>query len=446
MQVFVSIGIVVVLIILATVKFKVHPVIALIGAGLFIGIANSIPLVTVLENMGVGFWKTIENIGLLIVFGTFIGIILEKTGGARIIADSVVHLVGQKRAGLAMNLTGFVVAIPVFCDSGFIILSSLRKRLSTKTGIASLVFSVALGTGLYAAHVFVPPTPGPLAAAEALGADLGMVLLYGLLVAVPVSLVGYGWARWMGLKTAAHVPPEKGTKTIAKPIETVKKIPTWMAFMPLAIPLLLIALNTIAVYPGNPMGTGLAFELFTLLGKPILALGIGGILALVLLSKGVSFKKHSQWLVLTLKQAGIIVLITGAGGAFGAVLKSLALEQYLNFDANAPLAGLLIAFAIAAILKTAQGSSTVAIITTAAIIAPLLTTMGLNEALGRTFSVLAIGAGAMTFSHMNDSYFWVVAKFSEMDVKTALRSHSMATLVQGVTAMLLVLGLYSMLG
>ncbi|GMN09153.1 GntP family permease [Croceitalea sp. MTPC9] len=430
---------VIIFIIVATVRYKMHPVLSLVIAAIISGFLLGLKPETIMKTIGEGFGKTLSGIGLVIAFGTIIGVFLEKTGSTKVLANTVLKWVGLKKSPLALNLAGFIISIPVFCDSGFIILSSLNKALNKKTGIPILIFAVALATGLYAAHVFVPPTPGPLAAAAILDADLGSVLLLGLVVAIPVSIAGYFWAMYIGksLKTAPL------TKAVDKSQEVKNEqaqynVKPFQAFLPLFVPMLLIALKSIADYPTKPLGEGFLFDVITFFGNPIIALLIGVFLSF-LLAKSAARDLRNEWILNALKQAGLIILITGAGGAFGAILRTIDINEMLNLQSTSGFGGLLICFLIAATLKSAQGSSTVAIITTAAIIAPLLETFGLDEGMDTALSVLAIGAGAMTVSHINDSYFWVVSQFSNMDVKTALKGHTVATLFQGLTGIGVVL-------
>ncbi|MEC3966900.1 GntP family permease [Flagellimonas halotolerans] len=430
-------GVVVLFIIIATVKFKMHPVFSLTIAAVASGFLLGITPKNIMSNMAEGFGKTLSGIGLVIAFGTVIGVYLEKTGSTQVLANSILKVIGLKRSPLAMNLAGFVISIPVYCDSGYIILSSLNKAISKKTGIPALVFAIALATGLYSAHVFVPPTPGPLAAAAILDADLGMVLIFGLLVAIPVSVSGYFWARFIGrsLKEdeTAHLYEEKeAIQSTVKPFQ---------AFLPLLVPIILIAMKSIVDYPTHPLGEGWLFRVFDFFGNPVIALLIGVFFAFAL-SRNVPSEEKKEWVPEAFKQAGAIVLITGTGGAFGAILRTMDIASIINLESSTGIGGLLIAFVIAAVLKTAQGSSTVAIITTSAIIAPLLETFGLVSITDKALAVLAIGAGAMTVSHINDSYFWVVSQFSNMNVKTALRGHTMGTLLQGTVGILMILLLY----
>lgn len=432
---------VVLFIILATVKFKMHPIFSLTIAAVVSGFLLGLSPQDIMTTIGDGFGKTLSGIGLVIAFGTVIGIYLEKTGSTQVLANSILKWIGLKRSPLAINLAGYVISIPVFCDSGFIILSSLNKAISKKTGIPALVFAIALATGLYSAHVFVPPTPGPLAAAAILEADLGLVLLLGLLVSIPVSLAGYFWARYIGKSLKEE---DEAVAVKEKTEETSYGIKPIQAFMPLLAPILLIALKSVVNYPTYPLGDGWVFKVLDFFGSPVIALLIGVFFAFSL-GRKVPSKEKESWVAEAFKQAGSIVLITGAGGAFGGILRTIDIASLINLESSTGMGGLLIAFVIAAILKTAQGSSTVAIITTSAIIAPLLETFGLLGITDKALAVLAVGAGAMTVSHINDSYFWVVSQFSNMNVKTALRGHTMGTLMQGIVGILMVLLLYIIL-
>ncbi|WP_411031707.1 GntP family permease [Spongiimicrobium sp. 3-5] len=442
MEIFLILFFVILFIIIATVKFKVHPVFSLVIAALITGGLLGKESGIIVGAITEGFGKTLSAIGLIIAFGTVIGAFLERTGGTKVIADSVLKWIGLKRSPLAMNITGFVISIPVFCDSGFIILSSLNKALSKKTGLPVLLFAVSLATGLYTAHVFIPPTPGPLAAAAVLEADLGLVFLFGMLVAIPVSLVGYLWARFAGKSIAHHIEEDDFDELPGKETPPPKtpgyKVTTISAFLPLVIPITFIALKSIVNYPTHPFGEGTIYSILNFVGDPTISLLIGALLAFNIGRKA-SLDERSKWVITALKDAGSIILITGAGGAFGNVLRQADIAGLINLDAQMVQGGILVAFGIAAILKTAQGSSTVSIITTAAIMAPLLVSLGLDSAMGKTLTVLAIGAGAMTVSHINDSYFWVVTQFSKMNVKTALRSFTTATFLQGITALIIIL-------
>ncbi len=426
--------VVVALMVIAAAKFHFHPFLSLLLAALVMGFAGGLDATQVTTVLMTGFGKTLGSIGIIIAFGTIIGAYLEKSGGALAMANRVLRWVGKKNSVLAMNITGFIVSIPVFCDSGFVILSPLNKALSRRSGIPLVVLGISLAAGLYATHVFVPPTPGPLAAAAALEADLGLVILLGLLVAIPVSLAGFLWAKRIGKKRGGSVAEED--KTTTAPPEQLPSVTR--SFAPIVVPILLIALRSVAGYPTHPFGQGSLAVVLNFIGHPVIALFAGVFISFRLKGKSVK-ETHFHWVTKGLKDAGIIILITGAGGAFGAILRATGIGDIIGDTFSGMKIGLLLPFLIAAVLKTAQGSSTVAIITTAAIAAPLLEPFGLATPAGRALTVLATGAGAMTVSHLNDSFFWVVAQFTGLDTATALRTQTLSTLFQGITGITIIL-------
>ena len=434
MEILIALIFVVVLMVVAATKYKFHPFLSLLLAGIVMGFVGGLNELEVINTLMGGFGKTLGSIGVIIAFGTIIGAYLEKSGGAKTLANWALKVIGKNRSALAMNITGFIVSIPVFCDSGFIILSSLNKAISKKTKIPLVVLGVSLAAGLYATHVFVPPTPGPLAATAALDADLGLVIMLGLVVAIPVSLVGLLWAKFIGRK----IKTEISEVPVDEP--NIEKLPkTSLAFAPIIVPIVLIALKSISGYPTHPFGEGtIIVGIINFIGNPVIALFVGVFLAFKLKDKNTE-DTHSNWVTSGLKEAGIIILITGAGGAFGAILRATGIGDVIGSSFSNMEIGLFLPFIIAAVLKTAQGSSTVSIITTAAIIAPILESFGLDSSLGRALAVLAIGSGAMTVSHLNDSFFWVVAQFTKMDTATALKSQTVSTLFQGITGITIVM-------
>lgn len=260
-----------VFIIVTIAKFKIHPFLVLLLAAVLIGFLMGLESQFILKTISQGFGNTLSSIGIIIALGTMIGAFLEKSGGTKKIANTLLRIVGQKKSPLAMNITGMIVSVPVFCDSAFIILTSLNKALSKKTGISLVVFAVALSTGLYVSHVFIPPTPGPLAAAAALEADLGLVILLGSLLAIPTALVGYFWALRCNtlLPTTEEIIPDN----TAEPTE---KLPSLLAVLtPILIPIVLIASQSVASYPTAPFGTGTLVDVLAFIGHPIPALFLG---------------------------------------------------------------------------------------------------------------------------------------------------------------------------
>ncbi|REL39094.1 GntP family permease [Rhodohalobacter sp. SW132] len=413
-----------------TARWKVHPFLALIFGAIGIGFLARLDTETLIGSLAGGFGSTLQSIGIVIAAGAIIGEYLDRSGGARVLANKILNKSGEKFAPLSMSLTGYIVSIPVFCDSGFIVLSALNKAIAKRTKISLTVLAVALASGLYATHVFVPPTPGPLAAAATLNADIGLVLILGLIVSIPVMAAALAWAVLFCNYENTDTDSYQASKTPDYPLPSFK-----VAIAPILTPIILIALKSIAEYPTAPFGDGWVFSASVFLGDPIIALLIGVGMAFLMVTGGRK-KIQNEWLEDGLKKAGIIILITGAGGAFGQVLRETDLGEFASQFAAIGGLGVLVPFLIAAFLKTAQGSSTVAIITAAAICAPLIEPLGLDSSMGTALAVLAIGAGSLTVSHLNDSYFWVVAKFSDMETSTALKTHTIATLIMGITGLI----------
>ncbi|EJG1181273.1 GntP family permease [Vibrio parahaemolyticus] len=429
-------------IVLTTTKFKLHPFLALIIAAFLAAFAYGLPVDSIAKTIASGFGGILGYIGLVIVLGTIIGVILEKSGAAITMADTVIKVLGERFPTLTMSIIGYIVSVPVFCDSGFVILNSLKESLAKRLKTSSVAMSVALATGLYATHTFVPPTPGPIAAAGNLGleSNLGLVIGVGVFVAAVAALAGMLWANRF-----QHVEPDgiEAAEEIQHDWQALKvsygKLPTAsQAFAPIFVPILLICFGSIAKFPSLPLGEGFVFDVLTFLGQPLTALVIGLFLSVRLLKSDNKIEEFGERISQGITAAAPILLITGAGGAFGAVLKATPLGEYLGTTLSALGVGIFMPFIVATALKSAQGSSTVALVTTSALVAPMLTQLGLDSEMGRVLTVMAIGAGAMTVSHANDSFFWVVSQFSRMSVGLAYRAQTMATLVQGVTAMALV--------
>ncbi|EJL6359687.1 GntP family permease [Vibrio cholerae] len=426
-------------IVLATTKFKVHPFLALLLAAFLGAFAYGLPADTIAKTITTGFGGILGYIGLVIVLGTIIGVILEKSGAAITMADTVIKLLGERFPTLTMSIIGYIVSIPVFCDSGFVILNSLKESLAKRLATSSVSMSVALATGLYATHTFVPPTPGPIAAAGNLGLEsqLGLVIAIGLFVA---AIAGMLWANRFQAVEADIIDSQESPKQDWQALKaSYGQLPSAsQAFAPIFVPILLICFGSIAKFPSFPFGQGMLFEVLGFLGQPLTALLIGLLLAVRLLKSADKVAEFGERISQGITAAAPILLITGAGGAFGAVLKATPLGDYLGTTLSALGVGIFMPFIVAAALKSAQGSSTVALVTTSALVAPLLGQLGLDSEMGRALTVMAIGAGAMTVSHANDSFFWVVSQFSRMSVGLAYRAQTMATLVQGVTAMAVV--------
>lgn len=428
------------LIILTTSVFKIHPVISLLLVSVVTGLALDLAPGVVITKIVEGFGSLLGSIGLLVVFGSILGVLIEKSGAVLVMADYILRLFGKNRPVSAMSVLGFLVGIPVFCDSGYIILSKLSKLIAAQSKVSSATTSLGLAAGLYTTHTLVPPTPGPIAAAGNLGVSdqLGMVILIGVITAIPVMVVSIFFSRKLGrdlkIKSDVHTSQERPDMTV------------WMATFPILLPILLISVASILKLMNIENHIS---EVFLFLGHPLVALFLGVLTAQLQLLKH-STTEHAQWISEGVKQAGPILVLTGVGGAFGAVLKASSLKDELlllvqQFEIG--FTGLLLfSFLLAAILKTSQGSSTSAIVITSSILVPFTTVVGISEPLQLSLIVASIGAGAMTLSHANDSYFWVVSQFGNISVKDAYRSYSVLTFIQGLSAFLTVLLLSLLVG
>lgn len=338
-----------------------------------------------------------------------------------------------------MELMGWVVSIPVFCDSGFVILNPIRKALVNRTGVSSVAMSIALSCGLYISHVFIPPTPGPIAAASTLGIgdNLLMVMGIGALCSVFPLIAGYFYAKYIGKKVTAD--DEANCNDVKKSYEELVaeygKLPNgFIALAPILIPILLMGASSIASMAG---WSGTANDILKFLGTPIIALAVGTIFGVIQLVGARRIDKFYDLTNETLKTVGPILFVTAAGGVLGKVIASTSMIDYITQNAELlETIGIFFPFILAAILKSAQGSSTVALTTTAGIVAPILPVLGLDSPIRATLAVMAIGAGAMTVSHANDSYFWVVTNFGAMTPEKGYKTQTIATLVLGLSGML----------
>ncbi len=427
------------LMILLISKCKVHPFLSIMGVSLILALISDIPLGDIPAAIGAGFSGTFSSIGIVIILGALIGNILDKTGAALKLADMVIKLVGERNPELAIELMGFVVSIPVFCDSGFVILNPIRKSLVRRTGTSSVAMTVALSAGLYISHVFIPPTPGPIAAAQTLDVGENLLLVMGLGFACSVLplICGLLFAKFIGKreKSADELERQKEeVKTYEQLVAEYGKLPNgFSALAPLIIPIILMALSSISAMAG---WNGVYNDVLKFLGTPIIALAVGAVCAIVLLALANKMKEFYNITNETLKTVGPILFVTAAGGVLGKVIAASSMTTYISDHAKGLKAvGIFFPFLLAAILKSAQGSSTVAITTTAGIVAPLLGTLGFESPARIALVVMAIGAGAMTVSHANDSYFWVVSNFGEMKPEQGYKTQTLLTLILGLSSM-----------
>lgn len=417
----------IVLIVVLTTKYKVHAFFALLLSCLVMGLGIQLPFFEIINVAKGGFGNIVGTLGLIIVLGTTLGVILENTGCTAVLANYILYKIGSKRAPLAMNITGYVVGLPIFCDSGYIVLNGLNKTMAQRTGVSLTIMASSLATGLYAVHCLIPPHPGAAAATATLEASFGKVILYGMLAAIPAAYCGYLWSRYAGGKL-----PKLSPDTQMRVVTPTTNLPSIVqAVLPVGIPIILIAIHAFVGLGNTDMP--LFLQILHTMGIPEVALSIGIILALTC-KRNWKMDELNPLLRSTIEKAGEILVIIGAGGAFGSILAEADIGRHFSGSAFIGSLGVFFPFLVAAILKTAQGSSSVAIITASSIMLPLLPTMGLTDDNGKILCVLAMGAGSMVVSHANDSYFWVIARFSGIGMAPMLRVYTVATLIMGAAA------------
>lgn len=424
-------------IVVSTTKFKLHPFLALIFAAIGFGLLSGMPFAEIVNSVNSGFGDIVGHIGLVIVIGCIIGTFLEESGGAYVMAQGIVRLAGKKRVPLAMLIVGCFISIPVYADSGFVILSPLNKAITKKSGISLACTAIALSLGLTITHCLVPPTPGPVAATAILGADLGLVILIGLIVSMFVAAESYFFVTRYASRT--YIDPDPDGEITVEEDDAKDKPSALRSFLPVVVPLVLIVFKSISDFPGAPFGEGVAASVLRFIGEPVVALIIGMILSFFLPKKfDRELLSTTGWVGKSLTSAAVIIMITAAGGSFGMILRNSGIADILGESLAGANVGIWLPFIIAAALKSAQGSSTVAIVTTASLIAPMMEALGFVSPVGRALAVMSLCSGAMVMSHVNDSFFWVVSQLSGMNVKTGCKLHGLGTLLGGLTAMLVV--------
>ena len=433
-QMLIGLGIGLLVLILLILKTKIHVFIALIIVSCIIGLVGGMAPTSIAGTITKGFGGTLGSIGIIIGLGVMMGQIFESSGAAERMARVFLKLFGKGREEFAMAVTGYVVSIAIFCDSGFVILSPLARALSKETKKSMVSLSVALAGGLVITHSLVPPTPGPLGVAGTFGIDVGNFLLLGLVVSVPMTLAVMFYGKWLG-KKIYQIPGDKEGEWLRPAYQKpqydandgahAKKLPNaFVSFMPIALPVVLILLNTVlsALKATGPIAT-----FFFFVGTPIFAVLIGTLLAIFTLTRGQSRESVINTLETSIKSAGIIILVTGGGGALGQVIKDAGVGNYIAQGiASTRIPVILLPFIIATLVRFVQGSGTVAMITAAGITAPIVAAAGGNMVLG----ALAATVGSLFFSYFNDSFYWVVNRLSGItDTKEQIRVWSITTTI-----------------
>ena len=414
-------------------KVKANAFISLLATALVMGLLSGMSGPATIKAITGCFSGTVKSIGIVIIFGIMVGNFLDAAKGTNRMALDTIRMVGQKHASLAMAITGYIVSIPVFSDAAFVILSPLLKALHKKSGIPLAILAVSLSAGLLATHVYVPPTPGPLAAAGLLGIDLGQAIMWGAFAAVFMTLFGWIFAElYFRNKPESYYTfrsDEEQEKEMVQPtLEEDSNLPgTWASLLPLLLPIILILLNTscsMLLPKGHYIRNVTSF-----IGDSNIALAIGSVAAIMTLGGRLGKEKVLKIMDKSLSDAGSIVFITAAGGALGAVLKqSHAGASLANLVINTGLPFILIPFVISGLLKIVQGSGTVAVVTAATLCAPIASKLGLNPIL----IFLASGAGARSCCHVNDSFFWVYTNCMGFDMKTGLRTLSISNVAMAL--------------
>ncbi|WP_350343996.1 GntP family permease [Proteinivorax tanatarense] len=419
-------------------KTKIHVFLALIISASIIGLTNGVAPGEVVEHIQVGFGTTLGNIGIIIGFGVMMGQIFEMSGAAERMAKTFTKMLGKGREEIAMALTGFIVSIPIFCDSGFVVLSPLAKAISRKIKKSVISLGIALALGLVITHSLVPPTPGPVGVAAIFGVGIGSILLWGLILAVPMTAAGMVYGSWVG-KKIYQLPGDKEGEWIRPQFQQPdygnldmddnKTLPSFfMSILPILVPIVLILVNTtMTAYADINELENFVHPMIEFLGAPVIAVAIGLLIAIFGLAKGFTREVTLENMEEGIKSAGIIILVTGGGGALGRIIGESGLgEEIALWLAGIGIPGILVPFAIASMVRLIQGSGTVAMLTAASITAPMVDSLGVDP----VFAALAACVGSLVFSYFNDSYFWVVNRtLGIKDVKEQIRVWSVTTTI-----------------
>lgn len=420
-------------------KTKIHTFLALIITAIFIGISGGMKLEDVIASVSGGFGTTLGSIGIIIGFGVMMGRVFEISNAAKRMALTFIKIFGKGKEDVAMAITGFLVSIPIFCDSGFVVLFPIAKALSETTKKSVITLGLALAAGLVITHTMVPPTPGPVGAAGIYGANVGEVILWGLIIAIPMVIVALLYARWYGEKIyqisdsqGNWIRPKKDTSIndYKYELESSQNMPSTInAFIPILVPIILILINTIVSTLSKTRGLEIIgiYSILSFLGMPIVAVGVGLIIAIITLTKGIPREKVTRELEVGIQAAGIIILVTGGGGALGRVLTDSGVgNQIAEQIAKMNITPLLLPFIISTIIRFIQGSGTVAMLTSASISAPIVLALGVNP----VFATLSSCVGSVFFSYFNDSMFWVVNRSLGLsNAKEQLKGYSIITTI-----------------
>lgn len=433
-----------VLLIYLVTKTKVHVFLAMIISAVVIGALGGMPLADITAAIPEGFGGTLKSIGIIIGFGVMLGKLLEDSKATRVMANSLLKLLGKNKEEEALGVAGFITSLSIFCTSGFIILAPLVKGLSSKTKKSVVALGVALAGGLVLSHSLVPPAAGPIGVAGILNANIGKMMLFGTLISIPSLIVVVIYSRYLGKKiyqlpgeNNTWIRPEKqlaAEETADEKLEEGLPAP-WKAFAPILVPILLILLNNIFINAGLAVGTFGTIMAF--LGAPIIALALGLLLAILLLTRGMTRDKTLGSMEEGLKASGKLMLLVGGGGVLGKIIQVSGLGDFIaSAIAQTAIPALLLPFLISLLLRVVQGSGSVAMLTAASVVSPMLGTLGLDP----VFAGLAACVGSMFFSYFNDSYFWVINEsIGIKDTKEQMRVWSVTSTLCCATSLVTLL-------
>lgn len=428
-------------------KTKIQAFLALIISTVVVGVIGGMPLTNItIEVDGVektfgivnsitsGFGGTLGSIEIIIGFGVMMGQIFEVTGAAKRMAHTFLKLFGKKREEEALALTGFLVSIPIFCDSGFVVLAPIAKAISKATKKSVIGLGTALAAGLVITHSLVPPTPGPLGVCGIFGVDVGKFILLTLVLALPMAIACIAYSRLYLSKKYYRIPNEEG-EIVEMPYQEpnyeaafsmdMTGVPGVLeSFMPLIIPIILILINTVATAMGKTEGF---MNVLVFLGQPIVAVGLGLIVAILTLGRSLDRHEALTEMEKGMASAGIIMLVTGGGGALGQIIKDSGLGTFMAEGlAKTAIPIIILPLLIATAMRFIQGSGTVAMTTAASITAPIIAASGVSPILG----AVACCVGSLFFGYFNDSYFWVVNRtLGVSEAKDQLRIWSVTSTV-----------------
>lgn len=438
-----------VILVLMITKTKIHVFLAVIICSIFIGLFGGMGQEDVIASITKGFGNSLSSIGIIIGFGVMLGKLLEMSGATRVMANTFIKIFGKNREEEALAISGFVTSLSIFCTSGFIILAPLMKALSKKTKKSVVALGIALAGGLVASHSLVPPAAGPIGVAGILNVNIGQFMLYGTVLSVPIILVSLIYGKYLGRKIC-QIPDGEGWTREYEPGQTQAEpeaaaadsgalsISPLTAFSPILFPILLILLKT------GLKSAGVENSVVSLLGQPIVALALGLLIAIYGLMRRFGKSDTLNAMEEGLKASGKLMLLVGGGGALGMIIQNSGLGEYIASNIiKTSIPPLLLPFLIAALLRVAQGSGSVAMMTAASVVAPMIGTLNLNP----VFAALAACIGAIPFSHFNDSYFWVINEsIGISDTREQMRVWSVTTTLSGFAALAVLLVMNHFLG